>query len=156
MPSTHRILCRPLLLLPSIFPSIRVTVCVLSHLSSVRLFATPWTVSHQAPLSMRFSRQEYWSGLPFPAPRDLPAPGIAAVSPVSPAPAGGFFTTEPAGNPPIRGQMAYTSKGCFQLYNFHDFTRTSLKIGSAKTGAGFLGRLSLPTNKMPNHQTRLW
>ena len=45
-------------------------------LSRVQLFATPWTVAHQAPLSMEFSRQEYWSGLPFPSPRDLPDPGI--------------------------------------------------------------------------------
>ena len=44
--------------------------------SHVRLFATPWTVVHQAPLSMEFSRQEYWSGLPFPFPGDLPDPGI--------------------------------------------------------------------------------
>ena len=45
-------------------------------LSHVRLFATPWTVAHQAPLSMGFSRQEYWSGLPFPSPGDLLDPGI--------------------------------------------------------------------------------
>ena len=45
-------------------------------LSRVRLFATPWTVAHQAPQSMGFSRQEYWSGLPFPSPGDLPDPGI--------------------------------------------------------------------------------
>ena len=45
-------------------------------LSHVRLFATPWTVAHQAPPSMEFSRQEYWSGLPFPSPGDLPDPRI--------------------------------------------------------------------------------
>ena len=45
-------------------------------LSHVRLFATPWTVAYKAPLSMEFSRQEYWSGSPFPSPRDLPKPGI--------------------------------------------------------------------------------
>ena len=45
-------------------------------LSRVQLFATPWTAAYQAPLSMGFSRQEYWSGLPFPSPRDLPDPGI--------------------------------------------------------------------------------
>ena len=45
-------------------------------LSRVRLFATPWTVAHQDPLSMGFSRHEYWSGLPFPSPGDLPDPGI--------------------------------------------------------------------------------
>ena len=50
-------------------------------LSRVRLFATPWTVAHQAPLSMEFSRQEYWSGLPFPSPGDFPNPGIKSRSP---------------------------------------------------------------------------
>ena len=54
---------------------------------------TPRTVAHQAPLSMEFSRQEYWSGLPCPPPGDLPDPGIKPMSPVSPALAGGFFTT---------------------------------------------------------------
>ena len=49
-------------------------------LSLVRLFVTLWTVAHQAPLSMGFSSQEYWSGLPFPPPGDLPDPGIKAVS----------------------------------------------------------------------------
>ena len=55
-----------------------VCVCLLSR---VRLFATPWTVAHQAPLSMRFSRQEDWSGFPFPTPGDLPDPGIEPTSP---------------------------------------------------------------------------
>ena len=50
-------------------------------LSRVRLFATPWTVAYQAPLSMGFSRQEYWSALPFPSPGDLPNPGIEPRSP---------------------------------------------------------------------------
>ena len=50
-------------------------------LSCVRLFATPWTVAHQAPLSMGFSRQEYWNGLPFLSPGDLPDPGIEPESP---------------------------------------------------------------------------
>ena len=53
---------------------------------------TPWTVAHQAPLSMGFSRQEHWSGLPFPPPMEIPNPGI---KPVSPALACGFFTTKP-------------------------------------------------------------
>ena len=50
-------------------------------LSRVRLFATPWTAAHQAPPSIGFSRQEYWSGLPFPSPGDLPDPGIEPRSP---------------------------------------------------------------------------
>ena len=69
---------------------------VVQSLSLVWLFATPWTIAHQAPLSMGFSRQEYWSGLPCPSPGDLPDPGI---NPSSPALAGGFFTAEPPGNP---------------------------------------------------------
>ena len=55
---------------------------MLSHFSHVQLFSTPWTVAHQAPLSMEFSRQQYWSGLPFPPPGDLPDPGIEARSPI--------------------------------------------------------------------------
>ena len=53
----------------------------MKSLSRVRLFATLWTVARQAPLSMGFSRQEYWSGLPFPSPEDLPNPGIEPGSP---------------------------------------------------------------------------
>ena len=65
---------------------------MLSCFSHVRLFVTLWTVGHQAPLSMGFSRQVYQSGLPYPPPGDLPDPGINHVS-MSPAFAGGFFTT---------------------------------------------------------------
>ena len=54
--------------------------CMLSRFSHIQLFATLWTVAHQAPLSMGFSRQEYWSGLPCPPPGDLLNPGIKAVS----------------------------------------------------------------------------
>ena len=59
-------------------------------------FATPWTVVHQASLSMGFPRQEYWSNLPFPSPGNLPNPGS---EPTSPALADGVFTTEPPGKP---------------------------------------------------------
>ena len=58
-----------------------------------------WTVAHQVSMSMGFSRQEYWDGLPCPPPGDLPDPGIKPTSPASPALAGGFFTTEPRGKP---------------------------------------------------------
>ena len=70
-------------------------VCV-QLLSHVQLFVTPWTVACQAPLSMEFSRQEYWSGLPCPLPRDLPDPGVEPTSLMSSASAGGFFTTAAA------------------------------------------------------------
>ena len=63
-------------------------------------FATPWTVVHQFHLSMGFSKQEYWSGLPFPPPGDLPNPGIKPESSVAPALQADFFTTEPLWKPP--------------------------------------------------------
>ena len=65
-------------------------------LSRVRLFATPWTVANQAPQSTEFSRQEYWSGLPFPSPGDLPNPGI---EPGSPALQADALPSEPPGKP---------------------------------------------------------
>ena len=70
--------------------SVCVCVCVcVQSFSHVPLFATSWTIAHQTPLSMEFSRQEYWSGLPFPTPGDLPGPGVELASK---ALAGGFFT----------------------------------------------------------------
>ena len=68
----------------------------MKSLSRVRLFATPWTVAHQAPLSMGFSRQGYWSGFPFPSPGDLHDPKIEPTSPVL---AAKFFSNEPPGEP---------------------------------------------------------
>ena len=70
----------------------------MKSLSPVRLFATPWTVDRQAPLSMGFSRQEYWSGLPFPSPGDLPNPGI---KPWSPALQADTLSSEPPRKPPV-------------------------------------------------------
>ena len=73
--------------------SVAIRMCVRAHsLSCIQLFMTPSTVDCQAPLSMRFFRQEYWSGLPFPPPGDLLNPGI---EPLSAALAGKFFTKEP-------------------------------------------------------------
>ena len=72
------------------FPNLTFLVELLSH---VQFFVILWTVVCQAPLSMGFSRQEYWSGLPFPSPGDLPNPGINPYILTSPALANGFFTT---------------------------------------------------------------
>ena len=74
-----------------VYANFWIFIAVVQLLSHVRLFVTPWTVARQAPLSMGFLRQEYWSGLPFP-PGDLPDLGIEPASLVSPALAGGFFT----------------------------------------------------------------
>ena len=65
------------------------------------MFVIPWTVAHQTPLSIRLSRQKYWSRLPFPPPGDLPDPRIEPKSLVSPALAGGFFPLVPPGKPLI-------------------------------------------------------
>ena len=73
--------------------SVCVCVCVWNHFSHVQLFTTLWTIVCQAPLSMGFSRQEYWSGFPFSSPGDLPNPGIEPSFLTSPALVGVSFTT---------------------------------------------------------------
>ena len=73
-----------------------VLLLLLSCYIMLNSFTTPWTVSFQAPLSIRFPRQEYWSGLSFPSPGDFPNPGTEPMSPVL---AGRFFATEPLGKP---------------------------------------------------------
>ena len=84
-------------------------------LSCAGIFVTPWTEACQAPLSMGFPRQEYWSGLPFPPPGDLPNPGTEPKSLVPPALAGGFFTTEPPGKPTLGSVFLNHS---ISYYNF--------------------------------------
>ena len=90
-------------------------------LSCVQLFVTPWTVACQSPLSMEFSRQEYWNGLPIPSLGDLPNTGIEPATLASPALAGGFFTTEPPGKPflPIMLWFMFLSK--YFTYNYFIF-----------------------------------
>ena len=89
--------------------------------SHVRLFATPWTVTYQAPLSMGFSRQEYWSGLPFPSSGDLPNPGIESRSP---ALQGDSSLSEPPGKPPVIDKKLpnctfWSCLFCFRVSKFH-------------------------------------
>ena len=92
------------------------TVSEVKSLSRVRLFATPWTVAHQAPLSMGFSRQESWSGLPFPSPGDLPDTGI---EPRSPALQADALTSEPPGN--FLGSVYFGQLEVDRLQNFSVF-----------------------------------
>ena len=73
----------------------------MKSLSPVRLFGTPWTVAYQAPPSMGFSRQEYWSGLPFPSPEYLPDPGIEPRSPAFKQ------DNEPPSEPPGKSVLTY-------------------------------------------------
>ena len=88
--------------------------CVLSCFSCVQLTVTLWTVACQALLSMGFSRQKYWSGLPYPPPGDLPDPKIKLESPVSPILAGSFFTTEPPRKSPIDMRMIKSKDSAHQ------------------------------------------
>ena len=89
------------------------TACVLRHFSHVQLFAASWTVTHQALQSMGFSRQEYWSGLPFPSPGDLPDPGTEPGSPTLQAVS---LPSEPPGKP---GTFS-TSQSPAEIFpNFH-------------------------------------
>ena len=90
-----------------------VCVCVCELLSCVWLFATPWTVAHQAPLSMGFSRQEYWRGLPVPPPGALPHPGIEPKPPTLQA---ASLPSEPPGKPYIEyisSSLCYTGGPCY-------------------------------------------
>ena len=98
---------------PTSFSSLALTSgeCVLSPFSHVQLIVTLWTAAHQALLSMGFSRQEYWSGLPCSPLGDLPNPGIEPASPMSPALAGGFFTTSATWE-------ALTAGGVRLIYSF--------------------------------------
>ena len=91
-------------------------------LSRVQLFVTPWTVTLQAPLSMGFSRQQYWSGLPFPTPGGLPDSGTEPTSPVSSALASGLFTTAPP-RKPLKGV-------CVCVCDFYfEYTHTPMYMG---------------------------
>ena len=84
----------PVALFLFVFQALFICACMISHFSRVRLSVTLWTVAHQAPLSMGFSRQEYWSGLPCLPPRDYHYVGSEPASLMSPALTGGFFTWE--------------------------------------------------------------
>ena len=116
-PSTLFSLCTFLVL-----PSPCYCACVLSHLSCVQVFATLWTVALQAHLSMRFSRQEYWSGLPCPSPGDHPHSGIKLPSPKSPALAGQFFTTSTTWEALLLWPNP-KSRSCYQIKRWVDFQR---------------------------------
>ena len=106
------------------------TKSVCAQLCRVQLFGAPWTIACQAPLPMGFSKQEYWSGLPFPSPGDFLNPGI---KPASPALAGGFFTTSTTWEAQVQSTV---------YQNTYDKYREVFRIGSDHKGLNFQGRFS--------------
>ena len=124
---------------------------VLSHFSHVQLFVTLWTAAHQPPLSMGFSRREYWSGLPCLPPGDLPDPGIEAAPPCL-LHCRWFFTTEPPGKP-IYYNMLY-------IFTCLKYFSTDFKNKSQKKGASYLGVAEnynlVQTSHVRNHWQAEW
>ena len=114
----------------------QITVHVCSVMSDS---VTPWTVTHQTPLSMGFSRQEYWSGLPFPTAGYLPNPGIKPVCPVS---ADDFFTTAPPGKPNNVQQWSIHTGRIGSLSGWLKVDRSSL----SEVHAAFNSSLSIIRN----------
>ena len=116
-------------------------LCVCAQLvPCVWLFATPWTVAHQTLLSMEFSRQEYWSGLPFPTPGDLPNPGKEPMSSVSPTLSGRFYTTAPPRKPVASSYLGYNDLLLCRLVVNHvsDHSDWGSKVVSILVGKGQL------------------
>ena len=116
----------------------------MKSLSRVRLFATPWTVAHQAPPSMGFSRQEYWRGLPFPAPGDLPDPGI---EPKSPALQTDALTSEPPlslSSVNVLSSLIWTIPvnliTC--LISYRSISLPPIESGSTNGGASYIGLIA--------------
>ena len=99
-------------------------VMLLSH---VPLFAIPWTIAYQTPLSMEFSRQEYWSGLPFPSPGDLPNLGIEHGSPALQADA---LPSEPPGKYPLGGRQneSHNHRKLIKLITWTTASSNSMKL----------------------------
>ena len=120
-----------------------ICVCVLSHFGYVWLFATLWTVVPQAPLSTGFSRQEYWSGVPFPPPGDLPDLGIKSASLKSPALAGGFFTSSTTWEAPKYWYICTSRFFCAFINHMHMYMWTPMN---------FLWTLKLYENLKHTHE----
>ena len=134
-------------------------VVLVSLLRCISLFVTPWTVACQAPLFMGFSRREYWSGLPFPSPGNLPDPGIKSASP---ALAGGFFTTEPPGKfssvaqsfPTLCDPMNRSTPGLPVHHQLPEFTQTHLhRVSDAIQPSHPLSSPSPPAPNPSQHQS---
>ena len=124
----------------------------MKSLSHVRLFATPWTLAHQAPPSMGFSRQEYWSGLPFSSPGDLPDPGI---EPRSPTLWAGALPSEPPGELYSWSKECRDRRSCYRVHTH----RERLPVGLLYRVLGDEGYFSWAehssaVHSVPDHSAR--
>ena len=121
----------------------RMCVCVRpQQLSCVWLFTTPWTIACQVPLSMEFSRQEYWIGLPFPTPVDLPDPGI---EPMPPALAGRFFTTVSHEKPSVQNMFSHKLSKTFMILFIKDTHTLEVKKVDTQTCTHYTQNLAHAT-----------
>ena len=146
-----------------------VCVCVCAQSFMPYFLWLLWTIAHQAPLgSMRFSRQEYWSGLSFPSPGGLPDPGIKLASLVSSTLAGRFFTTELSGKPKYLIQFSSVPQSCPTLcdpmnrstpglpihHQLPEFTQTHVhRVGDAIQPSHPLSSPSPPAPNLSQHQS---
>ena len=116
--------------------------------SRVRLFATPWTAAYHAPPSMGFSRQEYWSGLPFPSPGDLPDPGIEPRSPTLQA---DTLTSEPPGKPLCYLPFSDSVQSLSVVWLFVTQRNAALQASLSITNSRSLFKLMLIESMMPSN-----
>ena len=128
-------------------------------LSRVRLFATPWAIAHQAPPSMGFSRQEYWSGLPFPSPGDLPNPGVKPGSPALqtdalPSEPPVKFSSVAQSCPTLCDPMNCSTPSLPVYHHLLEFTQTHVRrVGDAIQPSHHLSSPSLPAPNPSQHQS---
>ena len=129
---------------------------VLGHFSHVQLFVIPWTIACQAPLSMGFSRQEYWIGLPCPPPGDLPDPGIELASLTSLTLSGGFFTTSATQEATKNTGVGSHSllQGIFPTQGLNGAAIPSSR-GSSQP-KDWMGQPFPPPGDLPNPRTERW
>ena len=130
---------------------------MLSRFSCVQLFATPWTIAHQAPLSKGFSRQEYWSGLPRTPPGDLPNPGIKPESPAIPILLADSLLLSHQGSHLVLSSVQFSSSVISDSSRPHGLQPTRLlcpwDFPDKSTGVGchcLLQEKALPTTKRPS------
>jgi len=126
---------------------------MLRHFSCVQLFATPWTVACQAPLSMGFSRHEYWSGLPFPSPGDLPNRGIELASLTSPTFSSVQFSSVTQSCLTLCNPMDCSTPGLPVHHQLPELTQTQVhRVGDATQPSHPLSSPSPPAFNLSQHQ----